>query len=167
MVLRDARRLPMIDGLKLTVSGKELRAMLEKGIRSHEQQASRWTHETIRTSDDETEGAPLLPQHMCGNEAQRHMWRAGVLAFMRDHIDAGEMYRLGAADLEYGELLSAKPGWLEQDEYEARTRIGFSLERLVRSVDSVVGVTAALHRRAGSDSDESGIEGAPDRSERE
>jgi hypothetical protein len=145
----------MIDGLKLTVSGTELRAMLEEGIRRHERQASRWTHESVRTSDDETEEAPLLPQHMCENEAERHTWRASVLAFMRDHIDAGETYRLRAADLEYGERLPAKPGWLEQDEYEERTGIGFSLERLVRSVDTAAGATAALHRGTGSDPGES------------
>jgi hypothetical protein len=145
----------MIDGLKVTVSGKELRALLEKGIGRHEQQASRWTHETVRTSDDETEEAPLLPQNMCENEAQRHMWRAGVLAFMRDHIDAGETYRLEAADLEYGELLPAKPGSLEQDEYEERTGIGFSLERFVRPVGTATGVTAAFHRGTGSEPEES------------
>jgi hypothetical protein len=95
----------MIDGLKLTFSGDELRTLLEKGIRRHEEEASRWTGEKLRTTEDETEDTPLLPQHICDNEAERHTWRANVLAFVRDHVDAGETYRLSAADLEYGELL--------------------------------------------------------------
>jgi hypothetical protein len=128
----------MIDGLKLTFSGEELRTLLEQGLRRHEEKANRWTSEALRTTDDGTEDAPLLPQEMCENEAERHAWHATVLAFIRDHIEAGETYRLGAPDLEYGELGPEKPGWMEQDEYEQRTRIGFNLERLVKSVDSLV-----------------------------
>ena len=112
----------MIDGLKMTMSGEELRKLLEARIGDHERCADRWAHENTRTSDDETEDAPLLPDHICANEAERHSWRADVLRFVRDHIEPAETYRLGAADLEFGELLPSKPGWLEQDEYEERTR---------------------------------------------
>jgi len=124
----------MIDGLKITISGEELRTLLGDGVRRHEKKASRWTRETMRTEEDETEDAPLLPQHMCENEAERHTWRATVLAFIRDHVDAGETYRLSVAELDEGELLPEKPGWLVQDEYEERTRVGFNLDRLVKSV---------------------------------
>jgi hypothetical protein len=137
----------MIDGLKLTFSGEELRTLLGKGVRGHEDKARRWTRETLREKDDETDDAPLLPQHICENEIERHTWRATTLAFIRDHIDAAETYRLGAADLEFGELLPEKPRWLEHDEYEERTRVGFNLKRLARSVDALVGVTAALPGR--------------------
>jgi hypothetical protein len=41
---------------------------------------------------------------------------------------------LGAADLRFGELLPEKPGWLEQEEYEERTSVGFHLERLSKKV---------------------------------
>jgi hypothetical protein len=140
----------MIDGLKLTFSGRELRTILDQRVRSHEERADRWTAETLRTADDQTEDEPLLPTHMCGNEAERHAWRAEVLAFIRDHIDAGETYRLGAVDLEFGELLPEKPGWVEQDEYEQRTRIGFNLERLVKAVNGLIGFGSPLLTRAES-----------------
>ena len=117
----------MIDGLKLTLSGEELRTLLEKGIRRHEENASRWAREKLRTTDDETEDAPLLPQHICDNEAERHTWRANVLAFIRDHVDPGETYRLGAADLEYGELLPDEPNGLDQD---VDATVGFRTTRL-------------------------------------
>jgi len=141
----------MIDGLKLTMSGEELRTLIDQGVRRHERQAGRWTRETLRTTDDETEDAPLLPHHMCENEAERHSWRASVLTFIRDHIDAAETYCLCLADLEAGELLPEKPGWLEQDEYEERTRIGFNLERLVKSMNGIGGLAHAM--RCGAESD--------------
>jgi hypothetical protein len=129
----------MIDGLKLTFSGDELRTLLEQGMKRHEESARRWMSESPRTQDDAADDAPLLPSHICENEAERYAWRATVLAFIRDHIERDETYRLGTADLEYGELLPERPGWVEQDEYEQRTRIGFNLERLVKSVDNLGG----------------------------
>ena len=138
----------MIDGLKLTLSGTELRTLLESRVQRHEEMASRWTCETLRDKSDETEDAPLLPQHICENEAERHTWRALTLTFIRDHVEPDETYRLGAADLEYGELLPEKPKWVEQDEYEERTRIGFGLERLVKSVEGLSGLTYALQSRS-------------------
>jgi hypothetical protein len=82
-----------------------------------------WAHEKTRTSEDETEDAPLLPEHMCTNEAERHAWRADVLQFIRDHLEPAETYHLCAADLEIDELLPSRPEWLTQDEYEERTTL--------------------------------------------
>jgi hypothetical protein len=128
----------MIDGLKLTFSGAELRTLLDVRIQEHVQRADRWRREETRTEEDASEDAPLLPSHMCENEAERHVWRSSVLAFIRDHVEAGETYRLDAAALEFGELLPATPGWLAQDEYEERTAVGFRLERLTKTVDGLV-----------------------------
>lgn len=69
----------MIEGLKLTFSGEELRKLLEARIDDHRACADRWAHEKARTPEDATEDAPLLPEHMCANEAERHDWRADVL----------------------------------------------------------------------------------------
>ena len=69
---------------------------------------------------------------MCEHETERHEWRADVLDFIRNHVEAEENYRLGAVDLEFGELLPAKPGTIEQAEYEERTAVGFNLERLTK-----------------------------------
>ena len=134
----------MIDGLKLTIPGEKLRLLLEAQIQRHEQRAERWAREQTRTPEDETEDTPLLPDHICANEAERHVWRAGVLAFIRDHVEAGETYRLAPADLEFGELLPRAPEWLIQDEYEERTRIGIALDRITKAVEGVGGVTRRL-----------------------
>jgi|SoiMethySBSTD1v2_1073268.scaffolds.fasta_scaffold00497_6 hypothetical protein len=124
----------MIEGLKLTFSGEELRTLLEERIADHNGAAEHWRREQARTPESQTEDSPLLPDHMCEHEEERHVWRAEVLEFIRDHVDPQETYRLGAADLEFGELLPATPPSIEQDEYEERTAVGFHLGRLTRSL---------------------------------
>lgn len=125
----------MIDGLKLTFSGEELRKLLNARIEDHGARAGQWAREQVRTPAEATDDEPLLPEHMCANEAEREAWRADVLRFIRDHLDPAETYRLIAADLEFGELLPPKPGWLAQDEFEERTRVGFTLERMAKAID--------------------------------
>ena len=80
----------MIDGLKLTFSGGELRKLLEERIADHNGSADRWRHELSRTPESQTVDTPLLPDHMCEHEMELHLWRASVLEFIRDHVDARE-----------------------------------------------------------------------------
>jgi hypothetical protein len=110
----------MIEGLKLTLTGEELRRLLQERADAHRTNAAYWNREAARTPAEQTEDTPLLPEAMCENETERHEWRAHVLEFLRDHLDPSEVYRLGESDLEFGELLPARPGWLEQEEYEER-----------------------------------------------
>jgi hypothetical protein len=122
----------MIEGLRVTITGEELRRLLADRARAHRDGAARWRHEMARTPEDQTEDAPLLPKHMCEFEADRREWRAEILEFLREHLEPLDVYRLGRADLEFGELLPAKPGAVEQEEYEERNRVGFGLERLAK-----------------------------------
>lgn len=132
----------MIDGLKLTMTGGELRALLDEQVRRHEERADWWTRDRSRT-DDAAE-RPRLPDHISRNEAERHGWRADVLRFMRDHVEVRETYLLGAADLELGELLPPKPGWLAQDEYEERIRPAATLGDLSKTLDRMVGAAYGM-----------------------
>jgi hypothetical protein len=140
----------VIDGLKLTFSGEELRALLEERRQAHEEKARGWTSEARQVQADATDAAVVLPGHLCEQEAERHAWRATALAFMRDHLDPAETYRLDTADLEYSELLPGMPRWMEQDDYEERTRIGFNLERLVTSLDGLVALYEPVCARGAS-----------------
>lgn len=112
----------MIDGLKLTMTGEQLRKLLRERAEAHRASAAQWDHEAKRTPEEQTEEEPLLPEHMCENEAERHEWRAEVLEFIREHLEPLEIYRLGESDLEFGELLPPTPDSVEQSEYEERTR---------------------------------------------
>ena len=80
----------------------------------------------------------MLPDHLCESEAERHEWRADVLEFIRERIESAELYRLRAADLDFGELLPEKPSSLAQEEFEERTSVGFHLGRLAKAVGDVV-----------------------------
>jgi hypothetical protein len=140
----------MIDGLRLTTGGEELRRFLEERINAHRRRADRLKREQARTPEEQAEDDPRLPDHICENEAERHEWRAAVLEFIRDRIEPAEVYRLSESDLDFGELLPEKPGWLEQAEYEERTSVGFHLERLTKKVAEVLPREIAA-RQAGSD----------------
>jgi hypothetical protein len=142
-----------IDGLRLAIRGQELRSLLEQRIHRHQERAEWWKQEQARTPDQQTEEEPLLPDHMCANESERHGWRADVLGFIRDHIDSADTYRLGEADLAFGELLPEKPAWMEQEEYEDRTSVGFNLERLTKSIGEPMFRTLSVAARH-ADADE-------------
>ena len=62
-------------------------------MEEHHLKAAHWTEEAARTPDDDTPEAPLLPEHICENEASRHEWRVERLIFLRDHLDPSETYR--------------------------------------------------------------------------
>jgi hypothetical protein len=125
----------MIDGLKLTMTGEELRRVLGERADTHRRYADHWEAERSRPAESQTEENPLLPEHMCEFEAERHEWRAEVLEFIRDHVELVEVYRLGASDLEFGELLPGKPGGVAQQEFEERTAVGFNLGRISKKLD--------------------------------
>jgi len=105
----------VINGLKVTLPGSELLALLQQRIDGHQVEADWWTREQHRMIGDQTDDAPLLPERLCEREAQRHEWRARVLTFLKDHLAVGAAYCLSEAEVE--ELLPGKPAWLEQAGY--------------------------------------------------
>ena len=104
----------MVDGLKLTLTGEELRRLIEVRAEEHRAKAERWEREGERAGDRIADVE--FPQHVCDNEAERHEWRAEVLTFIRDHVDPSEIYRLAEADLDFAELLPPAPAWVEDEE---------------------------------------------------
>lgn len=123
-----------IDGLKLKFAGEELRTLLDGQCRDHEERAAQWRRELTGDRQDQTKEEPVLPDHICENEAKRHDWHAKVSAFIRDHIDPDEIYQLGQADLKFVELLPKRPRWIQQDEYEEGRRVASGLERIAGKV---------------------------------
>lgn len=124
----------MIDGLKLTLTGDELRRLLDMRIAERRTAAERWDHERRRTMAAETDDPSLLPEHICKNEADRQEWRAEVLTFLRDHLDPSEVYRLGESDVGFGELLPRQPGWMEEDECDEGVRLRFGVGGYARRI---------------------------------
>jgi hypothetical protein len=108
----------MIEGLRLTMTGEEVRTLIEQRAAEHRAKAERWRGEAGRTPDDETTDAPLMPEHICENEASRCEWRAERLSFLRDHLDPSETYSLAEMDLEFAELLPEPPESFGPDDSE-------------------------------------------------
>jgi hypothetical protein len=125
----------MIDGLKLTMTGDQIRTRLEDRIEDHRERSERWRRAT--SEDDDTSEPVQLPVHMCEHEAERHQWRADVLTFIRDHVETAETYRLTEVDLEFAELLPEKPWVVEQADYEERHEMDMQVRRLARSIEDL------------------------------
>jgi hypothetical protein len=151
----------MIDGLKLTMTGEELRARLGERVKDHEERAEWYKKEAKgepgeHDDEDDEERACIFPEHMGEYEMELHEWRARVLGYIRDHIEGGEVYRLGEEDLEFGEILPEKPGCVEQEEFERETRADFIMERLAREMGSLSSAGFALASRAFAPDDSDG-----------
>ena len=82
----------MIDGLKVTMSGEELKGKLDERIESHARQAAHWARQLKAPGSDE--GVPM-PAHIVENEIERAHDQVETLTFIRDHIIGEETYRLG------------------------------------------------------------------------
>jgi len=120
--------------LKLTMTGQELRKRLDERVKDHERRAAFYKAEGKRDPDPDDENDFGLPEHMCEHEEEFHGWRAKALAYIREHVEGGEVYRLNEADLAFGEILPEKPGIVEQSDYEEEHRIGFSVERIAKEI---------------------------------
>jgi hypothetical protein len=134
----------MIEGLKLTMTGEELRNRLDERVKRHERAVEHYKREATREPDPKEEYDFVLPEHMCEYEQEFHTWRAETLAYIREHVEGGEVYRLGPADLEFGEILPEKPGIVEQDEFERENRVGFSMEQIAKDIGGSSGGAYAL-----------------------
>lgn len=123
----------MIDGLKLTFTGDELRRLLHERADAHRAAVARIKLEQCADREP-TIDCPLLPEHIVEEMIDRHEWRSEVLDFIRAHVESAESYRLGSDDLEFAELLPEAPGGFEEDEYDSQSRLAFQVGRLATAL---------------------------------
>jgi len=98
----------VIDGLKLTMTGAQLRSNLEERIRWHQTEMDRMA-EQLKTHRSLVEGP--YADRLLEDEISRAQRRIDVLTFIRDYIVADEVYRLGEFDLRFADLLPDDDGW--------------------------------------------------------
>ena len=94
----------MIEGLKLTMTGGELRERLDEKIRWHEGRRDEFAR-ALAPSDDPESVAAQLPDHIIEHMRDEHDSRASVLVLIHDHVVESETYRLGEADLMFAEMI--------------------------------------------------------------
>jgi hypothetical protein len=92
----------VIDGLKVTMSGEELKGKLDERIESHARQAAHWARQ-LEASGSEDEVA--MPARLLERQIERAHNQVETLTFLRDHIVGEETYRLGEYDLRFADLL--------------------------------------------------------------
>lgn len=126
----------MIDGLKLTFTGDELRRLLHERAETHRAAVARIKLE--QSSDrEQTIDCPLLPEHIVEEMIDRHEWRSEVLDFIRAHVESAETYRLGSDDLEFAELLPEASGGIDEDEYDSQSRLAFQVGRIATALSGL------------------------------
>ena len=69
----------MIDGLKLTMTGEELRGRLQKRVERHRSLVAYYEREAKRQPDPNDECGSTLSEDMCEFEQVQHAGRATVL----------------------------------------------------------------------------------------
>jgi hypothetical protein len=100
----------MIEGLKVDLTAEELSTIIENCIAHHKDVAADCDARRIRLhavttpspEDTEEQLAAAWPAYLENLErrAERHRDRAEALQFLRDHLVADEVYRLGEEELE-------------------------------------------------------------------
>ena len=105
-------------GIQLNVPGRELVVRLGERIRWHRERADALILQMKKVAEVEREAADDLldilgqyasPRKPLEKRVREHQDRAAFLTFLRDHIDAHELYRLDSADLRMTEILPDKP----------------------------------------------------------
>lgn len=95
----------MIDGLKLTMTGAQLRASLANRIHWHQGEIRRLS--LPGAVGQEHPARERLREGRIGRAQQQ----IEMLTFICDHIVADEIYRLGELDLRFADLLPEDDGW--------------------------------------------------------
>lgn len=98
----------VINGIALVVNGRELVVRLGERIRWHRERGDRLIAQMAKLADIERTAADDLatllgryesPRALLEKRLREHQDRATFLAFIRDHLAADAVYRLGADDL--------------------------------------------------------------------
>jgi hypothetical protein len=112
----------VIDGFRIDVTADELMRLLDERIQHHREVSADCDRRRVRLEavttpdpDDEDEQLaaawPGYPEEL-EKRAERHRDKAAALLFLRDHVVANEIYRLGEDDLRFLQLvpeISAAP----------------------------------------------------------
>jgi hypothetical protein len=92
----------VIEGLKLTMTGLELRAKLDERIQSHARHAADYAK---RLKEPDPNEEDPLPESVMEGEIEKAHDQIETLTLIRDYIVADEVYRLGEFDLRFADLL--------------------------------------------------------------
>lgn len=140
----------MVTGIRVEITGEDIRAALDGRINDERRRAERWKYEAARPLESQTIDEPVLPTHICMNEERLALWRADRLAAIQERIKPSERYLLNKRELDFLGLLPPKPTLLGPDDLEDETPEGFTIERIDTGTDGLevtcIRNTAALDK---------------------
>lgn len=99
----------MIDGLKLLMTGEQLRSHVTQRIERLDAAVAQYRADLAMDPKDQTEEHPWLPEHILESMIDEREDRIQALSLIRDHIVADEQYLLTQSDLQFAELLPPPP----------------------------------------------------------
>ena len=107
----------VINGIALTVNGRELAVRIAERIRWHRERGDTLIQQMKKLSEVERSAAEDLatvlgryesPRAALEKRLREHQDRAAFLAFVRDHLSPDAVYRLESADLK---MIDVLPPW--------------------------------------------------------
>jgi hypothetical protein len=112
----------VIEGFKIDMTAEEILGHLETRIQGHRDRAARCDARRLRlegatepigpNDDEDQQLAMCWPGYVeeLERRVERHRRDEAALAFLRDHVVAHEIYRLGESDLRFLELGARRRG---------------------------------------------------------
>lgn len=92
----------MIEGLKVTITGAELRELCLKRSDHHLQRVEAYAAQEASMSQNQIEGMSYSggdPKKVLTEKRKQHEWEASELQFIATHLDPSEKYLLEGEDL--------------------------------------------------------------------
>ena len=120
----------MVTGIRVEITGEEIRTALDHRIDVERQRAERWKYEAARPLESHTIDKPVIPTHICMNSERRSLWRAERLVAIRERIRASEVYLINRRELEFLRLLPPKPALVGPNDIDDEVPEGFIVERV-------------------------------------
>lgn len=99
----------MVEGLRISVKGKRVKAAIAKRIKRLEAAISRYRDDLKMDPKDQTDERPLLPDHMLENMIEEREDEIAALAMFRDNLVDAEVYLLAKQDMEFAHMIPPPP----------------------------------------------------------
>jgi len=101
----------MIEGFKLTVSGKELKTHFLERAKHHHGRAAWYAQQRGQFADAPTAQMSNDPVQGLKDAGKRHEQREAVFAFYAEHVEQDQQYRLSDHELQQLELIQSSHGY--------------------------------------------------------
>lgn len=104
----------MIEGLRVTVEGPELRQLCQDRAVHHHERALKYAAQVVSMKENAIEGMAYTngdPVRALEDKREQHEAEAAELEFIANHVELRESYLLGREDLVKLGITKGRGGW--------------------------------------------------------